>query len=114
VKAVRRELEWVRMAPRERLEELQQWLAEVSAEFTSLNYETTLKNLARRAVPFLADFCFFDVVTPDERIQRVGWAHADPAKQELFDKVCRLVPALNFKDRPVETNELHRPSPHTG
>jgi signal transduction histidine kinase/CheY-like chemotaxis protein len=52
-------------------------------------------------VPFLADFCFFDVVTPGETIQRVGWAHADPAKQELFDQVCRLVPALNFKDRLV-------------
>jgi signal transduction histidine kinase/CheY-like chemotaxis protein/pimeloyl-ACP methyl ester carboxylesterase len=86
---------------RKRLEESQHFLAEVSVEFTSLDYETTLKNLARRAVPFLADFCFFDVVTPDESVQRVGWAHADPAKQELFDKVCRLVPASNFKDRPV-------------
>jgi diguanylate cyclase (GGDEF)-like protein len=86
---------------RKRVEESQHFLAEASTDFTSLDYETTLKNLARRAVPFLADFCFFDVVTPDERIQRVGWAHADPAKQELFDKVCRLAPALNFKDRSV-------------
>jgi signal transduction histidine kinase/CheY-like chemotaxis protein len=91
---------------RKRVEESQHFLAEVSVDFTSLDYETTLKNLARRAVPFLADFCFFDVITPDERIQRVGWAHADPAKQELFDKVCRLVPALNFKDRPVSTTRL--------
>ncbi|HEV3300755.1 MAG TPA: ATP-binding protein [Planctomycetaceae bacterium] len=86
---------------RKRVEESQHFLAEASVEFTSLDYETTLKNLARRAVPFLADFCFFDVVISDERIQRVGWAHADPAKQELFDKVCRLVPALNFKDHSV-------------
>jgi signal transduction histidine kinase len=81
---------------RQRVEESQHFLAEVSVDFTSLDYETTLKNLASRAVPFLADFCFFDVVTPGEKIQRVGWAHADPAKQDLFDKVCRFVPALNF------------------
>jgi signal transduction histidine kinase/CheY-like chemotaxis protein/pimeloyl-ACP methyl ester carboxylesterase len=86
---------------RKRVEESQHFLAEVSVEFTSLDYETTLKNLARLAVPFLADFCFFDVVTPDDRIQRVGWAHADPAKQELFDKVCRSVPTLDFTDRSV-------------
>jgi signal transduction histidine kinase/CheY-like chemotaxis protein len=86
---------------RKRMEESQFFLAEVSVDFTSLDYDTTLKNLARRAVPFLADFCFFDVVTTHKRIQRVAWAHVDPVKQELFDKVCSLVPALNFKDRPV-------------
>jgi signal transduction histidine kinase/CheY-like chemotaxis protein len=42
-----------------------------------------------------------DVVTGDETIRRVGWAHADPAKQELFDRVDHFVPPRNGRDHPV-------------
>ena len=52
-------------------------------------------------MPFLADFCFVDVVAADETIRRVGWAHADPAQQERFDRVDHFVPPCNCQDHPV-------------
>jgi hypothetical protein len=75
-----------------RVEEGQRFLLEASAEFASRDYKTSLKLLARRAVPFLADFCFIDVVTAEETIQRVGWAHAEPALQDRFDQINHSVP----------------------
>ena len=62
---------------RHQSENAQRFLLDISGEFISRDYETTLKRLAIRAVPFLADFCFFDVLSADGTIQRVGWAHAD-------------------------------------
>ena len=89
------------IAERRRVEERQRFLLGASDEFDSRDYETTLKRLARRAVPFLADFCFVDVVAADETIRRVGWAHADPAQQERLDRVDQFVPPRNRQDHPV-------------
>ena len=89
------------IAERRRVEERQRFLLGASDEFDSRDCEATLKRLARRAVPFLADFCFVDVVAADETIRRVGWAHADPAKQELFDRIDQFVPPCNCQDHPV-------------
>ena len=86
---------------RHQSEDAQRFLLDISAEFVSRDYETTLKRLAIRAVPFLADFCFFDVLSVDGTIQRVGWAHADAVKHELFDMVDEFVPALSSIDHPV-------------
>ena len=52
-------------------------------------------------MPFLADFCFVDVVADDATIERVGWAHADPARQERFDDVDQFVPPRAWQDHPV-------------
>ncbi len=85
-------------------EDSQRWsrfLSEASSELSaSLDYETTLKNVARLAVPTLADYCFFDVVTEDEKIERVAWAHIDPAQQELADNLWRHIPPQEFKNHP--------------
>ncbi len=61
------------IAERRRVEERQRFLLGASDEFDSRDSETTLKRLALRAVPFLADVCFVDVVADDETIRRVGW-----------------------------------------
>jgi signal transduction histidine kinase/CheY-like chemotaxis protein len=82
-------------------EEAQRFLLESSAEFVSRDHETTLKRLAVRAVPFFADFCFFDVLSVDGIIQRVCVAHANPVKQALFDRVDEFVPTLSAIDHPV-------------
>jgi signal transduction histidine kinase/CheY-like chemotaxis protein len=79
----------------------QRFLLEISAEFVSRDYETTLKRLAVRAVPFFADFCFFDVLSVDGIIQRVCGAHADSAKQSLFDTDDEFVPAKSSSSHPV-------------
>ncbi len=58
----------------------------------SLDYKATLANIARLAVPTLADFCFFDVVTADEKIQRIAWQHKDSEKQAWFAQVQHYLP----------------------
>jgi PAS domain S-box-containing protein len=47
---------------------------------SSLDYETTLSNLAALAVPRFADWCAIDVVGENGTIQRLTVAHTDPAK----------------------------------
>lgn len=80
----------------------QRFLAEASVLLTaSLNYTTTLENIARLAVPFLADFCFFDLVAPDGSIQRAAWHHRDSAKQEWFAQVQHFVPPQDFTHHPI-------------
>ena len=49
---------------------------------SSLDYETTLSNLARLAVPRFADWCAIDMVAENGSIERLAVAHVDP------DKVC--------------------------
>jgi signal transduction histidine kinase/CheY-like chemotaxis protein len=89
------------IAERRRVEERQRFLLGVSDEFDSRDSEATLGRLAHRAVPFLADFCFVDVVAADEAIRRVGSAHADPVGQGLLDGLDHFVPSRNGRDYPV-------------
>jgi signal transduction histidine kinase len=59
----------------------QAFLLRVGEELAnSLDYETTLQNVARQAVPFLADLCLV-VVGADGRLRPVAVAHIDPAKE---------------------------------
>lgn len=67
----------------------------------SLDHETTLRNVARLALPLLADYCFFDVVTDDGKIQQVAWAHSDPAQQELINDVWRHMPPQEYEGHPI-------------
>ncbi|MBA2559296.1 MAG: PAS domain S-box protein, partial [Propionibacteriales bacterium] len=56
------------------------FLAEASIEFaSSLDYRTTLANVARLAVPTLADWCSVQIVE-DGRLLTLAVAHVDPAK----------------------------------
>jgi serine phosphatase RsbU (regulator of sigma subunit)/PAS domain-containing protein len=68
----------------------QRFLAEAGQILTSsLDYDTTLANVARLAVPRIADWCAVDVAE-EEGLRPVVVAHADPAKvawaQELRDR----------------------------
>ena len=49
----------------------------------SLDYDTTLEQLANLAIPDFADWCVVDVVEGPATIRRVAIAHADPAKREM-------------------------------
>lgn len=68
---------------------------------SSIDYKTTLQNVARIAVNSIADFCFFDLLTEDKRIQRVAWAHNVPDKQKLLDEFEHLTPPAGSKNHPV-------------
>jgi PAS domain S-box-containing protein len=79
-----------------------QWVAEEGARLlintsevlgTSLDYETTLRTVAKLVVPELADWCALDIV--DEQrgdLQRVAVVHIDPAKVELAHDLRRRYP----------------------
>lgn len=78
------------------------FLAEASRVLaSSLDHEETLTTVARLAVPYLADFCFFDLVQADGSLRRVAWAHVDPAWRDMLDAVGRFVPPPPFETHPT-------------
>jgi PAS domain S-box-containing protein len=69
------------------------FLAETSTALAlTLNYEITLQNIARLAVPTLADWCVVDEIAPDGTLQRLAVAHVDPSKEELLWQLQRHYP----------------------
>src|SRR5688500_17265228 len=60
------------------------FLAQASEALSaSLEHEATLQQAARIAVPFLADWCSIDVVSPNGEVSRVASAHVDPERERL-------------------------------
>jgi PAS domain S-box-containing protein len=58
----------------------------------SLDYEETLKTLARVAVPEVADWCSISMADSDGGLKSVVTAHSDPRKQALADEFRRRYP----------------------
>jgi len=86
---------------RKRAEASQWLLSEVSTVLVgSLDYRATLASIAQLAVPALADFCFFDIMTADDKMQRVAWQHQDSGKQAWFAQVQHYIPSQHH---PVAT-----------
>jgi len=57
------------------------FLAEAGALLSSsLDYETTLGNVAKLAVPGFADWCTVDILDEREQVQRVAVQHSNPEK----------------------------------
>jgi PAS domain S-box-containing protein len=50
---------------------------------TSVEYEATLAQITRLAVPDFADLCAIDLVAPDGSLTRVAATHVDPNKEAL-------------------------------
>jgi PAS domain S-box-containing protein len=82
-------------AARAQAEEAQrrlEFLAEASAILaSSLDYQTTLANVARLAVPAFADACLVDIVE-DGVFRLVAVAHVDPQKGSLLEELRRQHP----------------------
>ena len=75
------------------LAETRRLLAEASDVLaSSLDYETTLANVAALVVPRLADWCVVDIVGEDGAIQRLAVAHEDPAKVEQAQALIARLP----------------------
>src|SRR5438094_4715175 len=76
-----------------RLAEDQRFVAEASELLaSSLDYETTLANLATLAVPRFADWCTIDMVGEDGSIQRLTVAHVDPDKVRWAHELAEQYP----------------------
>lgn len=57
----------------------------------SLDYEETLRSVARLAVPEFADWCAVDLVE-DSHIERVAIAHSDPERLAFADEMAERYP----------------------
>ncbi|MGH7467529.1 MAG: GAF domain-containing protein [Longimicrobiales bacterium] len=74
---------------------------------SSIDYHTTLNNVAHLAVPTLADWCLVSVVE-DGILRRVAVAHRDPDKEPLLQELERRYPvhsARTVASNVVETGE---------
>lgn len=76
-----------------RSEERLKFLAEASRLLSSsLDYETTLRSLARLTVPTLADWCAVEMALPDGTTEQLEVAHIDPEKVQLARDLRRKYP----------------------
>jgi PAS domain S-box-containing protein len=67
------------ISARKRIEQAQQYLAEASRVLaSSLDYQTTLKNIAQLTVPQLADWCTVHLVEDDGSVHPLVTAHVNP------------------------------------
>ena len=76
---------------RKRADEVQRFLLETGTLLgSSLDYDRTLADVARAAVPTIADWCAVDIVEQDGSLRQLAVAHVDPLKvqfvRELRDR----------------------------
>jgi PAS domain S-box-containing protein len=75
------------------LEDRFRFLARASAALgSSLDYETTLRTLARLCVPVLADWCAVDLLGAEGDLQRLAVTHVDPERERWGWEVGRRYP----------------------
>lgn len=95
------------LSQREKVERAHQhsaFLAEASVALgSSLDYEATLKTVARLAVPRTADWCAVDILDGDGRLKRLAVAHKDPEKVE-FARTLRE----RYPEDPESPNSIHQ------
>jgi signal transduction histidine kinase len=71
----------------------QRFLSEASRVLgESIDYEATLRTVARLAVPDIADWCVVDLLQDDGSLGRVAIEHRDPARRQLADQLQRHYP----------------------
>ncbi|HKY03761.1 MAG TPA: ATP-binding protein, partial [Blastocatellia bacterium] len=69
------------------------FLAETSQVLSgSLDYETTLKTLARLAVPEFADYCIVELIEDDKTMRQVAVAHIDQTQEDALREFRRRYP----------------------
>jgi signal transduction histidine kinase/PAS domain-containing protein len=84
--------QWTDITVRKRAGETEQHLSRASEVLaSSLDYETTLAQLARLVVPDLADWCAVHIVE-DGEAKQLAVAHVDPEKAEFARELNRRYP----------------------
>ena len=66
----------------------------------SLDYDQTLQDVARLAIPVLGDLCIVDVVE-DNRLRRVAISHVSSAKAAFLDELRRRYPPALDSPQPA-------------
>jgi PAS domain S-box-containing protein len=81
------------VTPSQEARERERFLAAVGEVLaSSLDYETTLKSVARLAVPVLADWCRIDVVDADGTVRTLAVEHRDPDMLVRAEEMMRRFP----------------------
>jgi signal transduction histidine kinase len=87
-------------------DERQSFLATASEQLlSSLDYEATLKKVARLAAATVADFCAIDLVA-EGQVQELVIAHRDPARANAFQKLRFRLPGALEWDQAAASPEL--------
>ena len=77
------------------------FLADASAALASLDYETALRRVARLAVMVFADYVAIDVVDDTGALQRVAYAHIDPAREPRLRMMAEHHPRVGEESHPL-------------
>jgi PAS domain S-box-containing protein len=93
---------WQDATAQKRAEAAQRFLAEAGeALATSLDVEATLANIARLAVPRLADWCVVHLVREDGAMSQLAVAHVDPERVAWARRLQEQYPADPSSDQGV-------------
>ncbi len=85
--------QWVDVTARKRAEETEHYLGRASEVLgSSLDYETTLEQLAQIVVPQLADWCSVHIVEDGDAPRQLAVAHVDPTKVTWARELNRRYP----------------------
>jgi PAS domain S-box-containing protein len=95
----------------ERAREVARFLADAgSALVGSIDYLTTLRHVARLAIPSFADWSFVHLVDDDGVVRRVALAHSDPEKVKVVQQVNESYPpAAGDRHGPARVIETGEP-----
>jgi signal transduction histidine kinase len=86
------------------------FLADASAILSSsLDYQKTMRALARLAVPIFGDYCAVDVLRDDGTFERVDLVVDDPARAELADRLRKFAPTRAVHGPAMEAIESGKP-----
>jgi PAS domain S-box-containing protein len=78
---------------RKRAEESLRFIVDASQVLaSSLDYESTLRSVARLAVPALADWCAVNTLEDDGTVRLLAVVHSDPAKEQQASALLRRYP----------------------
>ncbi|HEX5074181.1 MAG TPA: GAF domain-containing protein [Gemmatimonadaceae bacterium] len=82
--------QWIDITARRRAEESERFLTRASQVLgSSLDYETTLRQLAQVVVPEIADWCAVHIVEEDGVPRELAVAHVDPEKVAWASEMSR-------------------------
>jgi PAS domain S-box-containing protein len=76
------------------------FLADASAALASLDFETTLQQVAQLAVPSFADYVVIDLRGDDGSIRRVASAHVDPDGAAILQGTSRYYRRVSTESHP--------------
>ena len=86
-------------------EEMQTFLSEAGELLVStLDYRMTLETISQLAVPYLADWCAFDMLNDEGVIENIVTYHKDPQKQDLAHRLH--LSYLNLSDGKIGSDRV--------